>query len=121
MAWYVAVYSGPCGPISKEFEASDTRDALDVINADGKEWYDAGEDDLELRPGASSETISETLKDQGYSDNLRSNDPLWSLYRQVRHALEWWNWHTTLGSPDNETAAARCLAWLRGESTDGPE
>lgn len=86
-------------------------------------WYDDGEDDLGLPLGTTQEVISETIKDQGYSANL-SNDPLWSLYRQDRHALEWWDWHDSEYSrwnADTETAAARCLAWLRGESTDGPE
>lgn len=45
---YLALHTGPHGPISAEFEADDLDDAVRVKDANRSDWYDAARDDLTI-------------------------------------------------------------------------
>lgn len=48
MRQYCAVYDGPGGPISVEFEADDDAEALDLVARNDGLWFEAARDDLNV-------------------------------------------------------------------------
>lgn len=76
---YLAVYTGPNGPISATFEAENLSAALAVFAERRQEWYDDAEDYLGNPPGASDEAIDATL-DEGRWELVRSLGDGWRLY-----------------------------------------
>jgi hypothetical protein len=58
---YLALYTGPGGPISSVFTADSLEDAKEFVQGWGSSWYDDGEDALDLPAGADEREIDEAL------------------------------------------------------------
>jgi hypothetical protein len=76
---YLAVYTGPNGPISATFEAEDLRAALAVFDERRREWYDDAEDHLDLPPNASNKEIDASLGDGEWEFAMTLGEG-WRLY-----------------------------------------
>jgi hypothetical protein len=63
---FLAIYTGPGGPISSRMYATNIRGARAEALADGRAWCDAGRDDLGLPPAASEDEVAEALNAGGW-------------------------------------------------------
>jgi hypothetical protein len=50
--YYLALYTGPGGPISLEFEAENLQQAREIVAEEGSQWFNSGADDLNLDPAS---------------------------------------------------------------------
>lgn len=82
---YLALYTGPMGPISKEFEAQSVVDARRIVIELRNDWYSNGEDDLELAIDATGAEINEALLD--YIAVSRVVDDGWTIYQYCPESL----------------------------------
>jgi subtilisin family serine protease len=80
---YLALYTGPGGPISHEISVGNMSDALEAVERDGKSWYDDAEDELGLDPDSPTlaEDIATALEEGGW-DLVRAagNDGAYAIY-----------------------------------------
>jgi hypothetical protein len=79
---YLALYTGPNGPISAAFFAADLRAALAVVEAEGRSWFDGAEDYLDVDPD--SPTLDSDLEEalDGWALVSRAeHDGDWDIYR----------------------------------------
>lgn len=103
----------PTEPTSRHLSDADL--GLDVIR------------DLRTEAAAAGDSEQVALCDRALDGD---QDALAECYRVIDAAAAWWAWHDADPSrwspgegPDEATADAeeRCAAWVRGDSTDGPE
>ena len=91
---YLALYTGPGGPVSKIFEAEDLEDACAIVEsqrdlASGSSWYDRAEDAIGID---SDGTVTEEMQaeidtwidDNGWTIALRAeSDSEYEIYSAV--------------------------------------
>jgi hypothetical protein len=64
---FLAVYSGPNGPISVLFEASDLTEAAQVVEDRRQSWFDDAENYLDLPFEADNKQIDAELDARGWT------------------------------------------------------
>jgi hypothetical protein len=82
---YLALYTGPNGPISYAFEADDLDAASGLVDAHCSQWYDAAEDELDIDPQSRTmdADIDRALDEGGWICELAANhDGDFALYVQ---------------------------------------
>lgn len=75
---WLYVYAGPGGPISARFNAPSLDDAVAIVEAREREWYDDAADELGLGPDADEQEIEAALTDQGWASR-----PCWTAPESV--------------------------------------
>lgn len=78
---YLALYTGPNGPVSHEFECESLEVACDIVREFGRVWYDHADDALGLPSEASDSEVVAAVARGGWR-HLEVTDQ-WDIYGQV--------------------------------------
>jgi hypothetical protein len=66
MVEFIAIYTGPNGPISSLLDATDIRGARAEASDHGRAWYDEARNDIGVTLDASDDEVAETLDTGGW-------------------------------------------------------
>jgi hypothetical protein len=104
MTTYLALYTGPNGPISHTFDAADLDEAREHVKTHGKDWYDAAADALDIDPDSATldVDIEDALRGEWTLAVLAEHDGAYALYQpyvltpeQARRAMRHVNGRAT--------------------------
>ncbi len=77
---YLALYTGPNGPLSHEISCSSLEEACEAVREHGDVWYDNANDCLGLPPDASEHEVLAALKRDGWRTSVTVDVGYWDVY-----------------------------------------